>query len=583
MKVLLLVALLCATAWGQEAVQFDGAVERVDSGGVLTVRGRDFGYQLPGFKRGLALYRHKRYWTSPVFVTDPAALQGDNVMLLWQRDSDPAYHVLLPTGVGALRAGRATEGLVYATGEDPYETLERAASQVGTLRRNKPYPEALRSLGWCSWNAFYDKVDRDKVLQAARSIRQAGIPARFILIDDGWMTVQGRKLAGLDAASGKFPGGLASLVPELERLGFPYVGVWHTLQGYWDGTVPGLTPGLAVGLEGLIFPDPRGTEFYADWAAHLRQAGIDFVKVDNQAGESRFTDMPEACAGAQRFLQAAWGNNILNCMEMSVENVYHYTISNVARSSDDYLPGEAGARHVFHNAYNALWLSQFATPDYDMFESGLPDGAYHALARALSGGPIYFTDRPGKADAELLHRLCYANGRLLQPDAPGRVAKELLFVDPTASPVALELEAPVSRAGYQAQMVGCFNVNTVPVKGSVGAQGSVCYLDGRAGLGRQEVSLPPGGSSVAYVVPVERGVAVLGVLDKYLAPATVMRAAWTGDLLTVELYEGGKFAAWLENAPSRVLVESTPAEFTFQDHLLVVPTPVRNCRVLIHL
>ncbi len=544
------------------------------SGDTVTISGQAQ-VELPGFARGLSLYRFKRYWTEPVFASDARKLPRESVMLLWERSGQRGFHVLLPVA----------SGYVYGCGSDPYETLGRAARAAlveGKLRTEKPYPEPLRYLGWCSWNAFYDRVDREKVLAAARALRSAGIPARFILIDDGWMTVSGKKLAGLDA---KFPGGLASLTRELKGpLGYRYVGVWHTLQGYWDGTVPGLTPGLVTNNQ-LTFPDPRGTEFYARWAAFFRGAGVDFVKVDNQAGEARFTDglMPvaEAGAGAQRALQAAYHNSILNCMEMTPENVYNFSQSNVARSSDDYLPGQNGPRHVFQNAYNAVWLSQFATPDYDMFASGLPDGAYQAVARALSGGPIYCADGPGKASAEVLNRLCYRDGRLLQPDAPGRVAEDLLLVDPTTSPVGLELEAPVERQGYRALLVGCFNVQSAPVRGAVGEQGSACYLwqAGKAVSGVTSVSLPRGGWEMAYVVPLQRGVALFGALDKYLGPVAIQRTAWTGDLLTVELYGGTRFGAYLEQSPAAVTVDGAAARFTFKDHLLVVETPDRDCLI----
>lgn len=560
---------------------------RVEGDTVVLVSNHPLELELPGYTRGLALFRAKRYWTRPVFPPAPERLPGECTMLLWERSG---YQVLLPTGVGALtaREGRLelahATGLVYACGSDPYETLHRAARQAlrgaaGKLREEKPFPKPFRYLGWCSWNAFYDQVDRDKVLAAVHSL-----PVRpgFVLIDDGWMTTAGRKLAAFPANPEKFPGGLGGLK---EALGVPYLGVWHTLQGSWDGTVPDLSPGLMLGNEGLSFPDPRGTEFYTRWKGYFAREGVDFVKVDNQAGESRFTEgilpLEEAGAGSQKALQAAYGGSILNCMEMSLENVYNFSLSNLARSSDDYLPGQESARHVFENAYNAVWLSQFAYPDYDMFQSGRPDGAFHAVARAISGGPIYCTDPPGGSDAAVLRRLCYSDGRLLQPDAPGLVARSVLLVDPTVERVVLPLEAPVTRQGYAATLVGCFNVNASSVRGSVGRTGSVCYLwrQGRAVVGRASLELAPGQWEMAYVVPIEHQMALFGALDKYLGPVALQRVAWSDGSMTADIYQGERFGAWLERAPRAVLVNGAPVKFSYRAGLLEVPLPGKNCLV----
>jgi len=76
---------------GQAVLKLDGPLEVVPSGDTVMVYGQGgFALELPGFRRGLALFRHKRYWTSPVWVSDPAQLAGDNQMLVW--GGPGAYH-----------------------------------------------------------------------------------------------------------------------------------------------------------------------------------------------------------------------------------------------------------------------------------------------------------------------------------------------------------------------------------------------------------------------------------------------------------------------------------------------------------
>lgn len=80
----------------------------------------------------------------------------------------------------------------------------------------------------------------------------------------------------------------------------------------------------------------------------------------------------------------------------------------IFRSSDDYFPDEddSHAWHIYANAINMLLLSQYpVVSDWDMFESCHPFAEYHASSRAISGGPVYITDTPGKHHTELIQRL----------------------------------------------------------------------------------------------------------------------------------------------------------------------------------
>lgn len=79
------------------------------------------------------------------------------------------------------------------------------------------------------------------------------------------------------------------------------------------------------------------------------------------------------------------------------------------RNSDDFFPDIPSSHnwHVFTNCMNSLLSSHLnGLPDYDMFQSSLkPYGSLHALARCISGGPVYITDSPGSHDMEIINSM----------------------------------------------------------------------------------------------------------------------------------------------------------------------------------
>ena len=71
------------------------------------------------------------------------------------------------------------------------------------------------------------------------------------------------------------------------------------------------------------------------------------------------------------------------------------------------------AEHLLQNAYNALYHNEFYCCDWDMFWTKHEDCVKHSLLRAVSGGPVYFSDKIGETDPEVLKPLAYLDGRIL--------------------------------------------------------------------------------------------------------------------------------------------------------------------------
>lgn len=56
-------------------------------------------------------------------------------------------------------------------------------------------------------------------------------------------------------------------------------------------------------------------------------------------------------------------------------------------------------------------------------------GMLHGMARAVSGGAVYVSDKPGQHDFTLLRRLVLPDGRVLRAQLPGRPTRDCLFMD----------------------------------------------------------------------------------------------------------------------------------------------------------
>jgi raffinose synthase len=261
-------------------------------------------------------------------------------------------------------------------------------------------------------------------------------------------------------------GMLADLRDEFGQL---RVYAWHTLGGYWGGIsteseemaalrpneqMPSPTRSLlevepALGWDSAALNGcgtaERGNELRLMHGIHsyLARSGVDGVKVDAQSGLGPFGKGlgggPSFVRRSVRAMEASVeehfeGSRCVNCMCHSTENLYNYRSTSLLRAADDFYPTDADAQpvHLAHVAYNSLFLGEIGTPDWDMFQSAHEDAGMHAAARAISGGPLYVSDAPGRHDEELLRRLVLPDGTQLRCKGAGRPTRDGLFVDPNS-------------------------------------------------------------------------------------------------------------------------------------------------------
>lgn len=483
----------------------------------------------------------------------------------------------------------------YAEAGDPYGAVEKAyaglASHLGrtcSLRVAKSFPRSLAYLGWCTWNAFWRDVNEEKVLSAVEQLRRQ-VPVAMVLLDDGWMTEREGALRSLSEDASKFPGGLKRLIERLKGAGVKSFGVWLTLNGYWNGVDPESPLAEAFREEladacGQLAPKPgRAFRFYSEWFKRLRESGVDFVKVDNQYSLSTVYSgcyaVEEASSALHADLESAaalHGLDVLNCMSLNPEHFFNWYRSSVVRASIDYSVPPTPSRsklHIYFNAYNSIWLSQLAWPDWDMFQSYDPLAALHAVARAVSGGPVYFTDEPGMTRPEVLKPLAFSDGRLPLLDAPARPTPDVVMRDPYNERVALKLHNRLTVEGWGAfHLLAALNIyrreESVEYEfkpADLGLEGGEAvvyeYFTGSLSVvePREAVagSLEPGSARLFVVTRLAEGLALIGSRSLYVMPAIFTRVSKSAEGLTVHLRALEPFLLYLEEP---AYADGTPLE-----------------------
>ena len=419
------------------------------------------------------------WWMYPAFVSDYSELLP-KTQSLFIKKGNTSYHLLPLCGdnfrcefeAGKLRISSDKSGLTRLSGEflaitedaDPFVAVDKNfkfARSVGAVRvpliNEREYSEIFDGFGWCSWDAFYDEVSSEGIYKKLDEFKAKGIDVSFIIIDDGWLRTTGRasaqRLTGFEI-NDQFPEGLKATVDKIKNeYGVKYVGVWHAFHGYWGGVEHGCAIAeecadllefmkVPVGKPPYLVPslDPdKGELFWNKWHSYLKDCGIDFVKVDNQSSSTRFYGeiMPtaEACRRAheaiERSIYKYFDGVVINCMGMDMENVLARPKSGVSRNSDDFYPNRERSfiKHLTQNAYNAIWHSRMYYCDFDMWWSGLPESAVQSgVLRAISGSPVYVSDKVGESVAENILPIM-EDGRILRCDYAARPTYDCFWSD----------------------------------------------------------------------------------------------------------------------------------------------------------
>ena len=559
--------------------------------------------------------------------------------------------------------------LFIAAHDNPYLLMEWAAEsvmarmQTGRLRRHKHLPDFADQFGWCTWDAFYQEVSQDKVASGLESFRKGGIQLRLLILDDGWQSVRKRpsgetRLTAF-AANAKFPGGLAPMVRMAkEEYGVDTFLVWHALNGYWGGVDEDLMAEYDVRpvprrfAPGILHHRPMMDtqwwgetvglvsgkaiyRFFQDYHRDLRKQGVDGVKVDTQAtiegiaaGEGGRVRLMrcyhEALEGS---VNTHFDGNLINCMSCANDMLYAALNSNITRTSTDFWPNkpESHGEHLYVNALVSLWFGEFVHPDWDMFQSGHEMGEFHAMGRAVSGSPVYVSDKPDTHNFDVLRKLVLQDGSVLRSPFPGRPTRDCLFHDPTKEDVLLKIfnrnesqlpcgvvgvfNAHYNEPGKPPEAGDAVNVDkaslsdvTAPnavVQKEESMIGSVspCDVDGmidshyavyRHSTGecrlmelqeQWQIELPALAGDVFTISAIGAGFAPIGLADMYNSGAAIVEGfvetSATQTRFTLWVKGEGRFLAWSKTRPTRLHISGDTLPFTYAEetHLLEFELP----------
>jgi len=492
-------------------------------------------------------------------------------------------------------------GVAWAASANPYEAcqqvwqtaLSAGIDGVARLRHQKYFPEYFRYLGWCSWEEFKEHISEDILREAITQIEDSAVPFRWLMVDAGHNSVRDKQLTRFAPDAEKFPNGLTPISKLRREDGLRWFGIWWNMSGYMRGVHPQnelgelndcLQPAISTyddePLPTLIPKSDAESSFrfYDALLGSADEAGFDFVKIDFQSQHYKFY------WGKDNAAASAWTNyqslenitearklGLLNCICQNHGRTFSTRHSAVSRVTLDYKKRFETAIVLLKQAiHNALWIGQTVWPDYDMFHSDDPlSASMMAMARALSGGPVYLSDHPQNFRAEYILPLCYADGEILRPLAPAAPLPDSIFMDPLTEPRTYRAIAPLEN-GCAAIMAMNLTQTRLPVTGEISAddychasamiqpypgpweipgEGLIVYdrQQQTARLLQDSISLclEDHGASLHLLCPIRNGWSIIGRADKYLCPVAVEILLNSPDKTIVRMKESGFLTLWL--------------------------------------
>jgi hypothetical protein len=500
--------------------------------------------------------------------------------------------------------------LSYAASTNLYDACQLAWKQavqsglpgiIAKLREEKTHPEYFRYLGWCTWEEYRSEISAKLLSQSVEKIRASQLPIRWVLADEGtqWHTAASEKdrmkegrLRSFAPRPDKFPEGLAAVTALKNPADIRWMGIWHHQGGFYKGIDRAAFAdkpeaqkhfGPQPSRQIKPLPDYDSQAYFFDRLFQsTKEAGFDFVKVDFQGpnfqGYVGGTNAVEARANANHALEDYCRKHdlgLIHCFAQDIICAFNAAHATVIRVSQDYRSGKlTPARIQTYQCYNnKLWLGQVFWGDHDMFHSADPvANRLMAVSKAMSGGPVYLSDAPENFVPGVITPLCYADGEIIRPIAPALPLPESVFNDPLNK---LDLYRVIAPLPNGAASIVCYNLHdrddNATVSGEISAadysfasaliqpypgpwaqpqEGLVAYSHFEGKLHTLDKPLPVSLTGLSdllvHLLSVRHGWALIGLTDKFLAPATVLDPTFNADSVTFRVREPGTFALYLK-------------------------------------
>lgn len=511
--------------------------------------------------------------------------------------------------------------LIWSYAKSPYAATQNVWKQVidsglvaADWRSNKEFPEMYNHLGWCSWEFYKKKINEKILINAVHTLEKTEAPFRWIIVDDGYFNLKKGLLNTLTPIAQKFPNGWKPITDLKTPNKIKWMGIWRHSGGAMGGINPAhtmdhLTPHLSKTRGKGLLPNgtPEGSAAFYDYNMRdAKENGFDFTKVDFQAKTFELLQGTPNAVRAMRYNNealenAAKNHNIplLNCIAQPNINSLQTKYSALTRSSPDYNQKDKNKNkcNTYQSFANHVWMGQTVWGDLDMFHThDKRDVKPMAIARAISGGPVYISDEPSKIVPEILIPFAYTDGKLLRTAAPATLLPESFFIHPFRDEEVFRVVAPLEdgvaaialfnfseagktlSSGFKAKDYGHAGELLQPNTGAweTPAEGILVYDQ----LAKTVVDLGEGlttsvddfGAKLFLLYPKTKGWSVIGRGDKYLPSAAVKVHETTETQITFTLKESGPLTVWSEKgAPTAQGITFKP----LGNHLFLAELPIK--------
>ncbi|KAG6749774.1 hypothetical protein POTOM_046843 [Populus tomentosa] len=166
----------------------------------------------------LSIFRFKTWWSTMWVGNSGSDLQMETQWVLLNVPEIRSYVIIIPVIDGSFRSALhpGTDGHVMIcvesgstkvtassfdaiayvhVSENPYHIMNEAYSALRLylntfkLLEEKAAPSLIDKFGWCTWDAFYLTVEPAGVWHGVNDFVEGGVSPRFLIIDDGWQSI----------------------------------------------------------------------------------------------------------------------------------------------------------------------------------------------------------------------------------------------------------------------------------------------------------------------------------------------------------------------------------------------------------
>lgn len=166
----------------------------------------------------VSIFRFKTWWSTQWVGTSGSDLQMETQWIMFNVPETKSYVVIIPIIEGKHRSalfpgidghmlicaesGSTTAksssfgALAYIhVSDNPYTLMKEAYTAVRVhlntfkLIEEKTAPPLVNKFGWCTWDAFYLTVEPAGVWNGLEEFSSGGLTPRFLIIDDGWQSI----------------------------------------------------------------------------------------------------------------------------------------------------------------------------------------------------------------------------------------------------------------------------------------------------------------------------------------------------------------------------------------------------------